>query len=216
MVVPSRPDLRIELQERLRFETLVADISARFVNVPAHQVDGEIEDAQRRICECLNIEHSSLWQVTPDRPGALTLTHLYRDPNLPPAPDRMLGTESFPWTQAQGIANGMICVPDTSKLPPEAAIDRENCRKYSIEATIGFPLVVGGGPAFGGIGFEAICAPRDWPEPLQKRLRLIAQVFANALERKNAEQKLRASEARLSLTAETSPLRHIGNDRSGC
>lgn len=136
MVVPFAPDPQIELQERLRFETLVADISARFVNVPADQVDSEIGDAQRGICECLRIEHSSLWQATPDRPGALTLTHLYRDPNLPSAPDRMFGPASFPWTQAQGIANGMICIPDTSKLPPEAAIDRENCRKYTAFAGV--------------------------------------------------------------------------------
>ena len=99
------------------------------------------------------------------------------------------------------MANGMICVPDTSKLPPEAAIDRENCLKYSIKATIGFPLLVGGGPIFGAVGFEAIREPRDWPDALQNRLRLIAQVFANALERKNAEKKLRESEARLSLAA---------------
>ena len=201
MVVPSKPDLQIELQERLRFETLVADVSARFVNVPPDRVDSEIEDAQRRICACLAIEHSSLWQVTPEKPGALTLTHLYRDPSLTAAPDRMYGPDCFPWIQAQGMANGMVCVPDTSKLPPEAAIDRENCLKYSIKATIGFPLLVGGGPIFGAIGFEAIREPRDWPEALQNRLRLIAQVFANALERKNAEQKLRASEARLSLAA---------------
>jgi PAS domain S-box-containing protein len=201
LVVPSRPDLQLELQERLRFETLVADISARFVNVPADQVDSEIQEAQRRICECLKIEHSSLWQVAPEKPGALVLTHLYRDASLPPAPDRMFGPDCFPWTQAQGMANGMVCVPDTSKLPPEAAIDRENCLKYSIKATIGFPLVVGRGPIFGAIGFEAIREPRDWPEALQNRLRLIAQVFANALERKNAEKKLRESEARLSLAA---------------
>ena len=201
MVVPSRPDLQIELQERLRFETLVADISARFVNVPADQVDSEIEAAQRRICESLKIEHSSLWQAAPDMPGALILTHLYRDPDLPPAPDRMFGPDSFPWIQAQGMTNGMICIADTSKLPPEAAIDRENCRKYSIKATIGFPLVVGRGPVFGAIGFEAIHEPRDWPEPLQKRLLLIAQIFANALDRKRSEQKLRESEARLSLAA---------------
>ena len=201
MVDDSKPDLKIELQERLRFETLVADVSARFVNVPADRVDSEIEDAQRRICECLAIEHSSLWQVTPEKPGALTLTHLYRDPSLTAPPDRMFGPDCFPWTQAQGMANGMVCVPDTSKLPPEAAIDRKNCLKYSIKATIGFPLLVGGGPIFGAIGFEAIREPRDWPDALQNRLRLIAQVFANALERKNAEQKLRASEARLSLAA---------------
>lgn len=201
MVVASRSELHTELQERLRFETLVADISARFVNVPADQVDSEIEDAQRRICESLKIEHSSLWQAVPDRPGALILTHLYRDPSLAPAPDRMFGPASFPWIQAQGIANGMICIPDTSKLPPEAAIDRENCRRYSIKATIGFPLAVGGGPVFGGIGFEATREPRDWPEPLQKRLLLIAQIFANVIDRKRSEQRLRESEARLSLAA---------------
>jgi hypothetical protein len=82
MVLASRSDLHTELQERLRFETLVADISARFVNIPADQVDSEIEDAQRRICESLKIEHSSLWQAAPEKPGALILTHLYRDPGF--------------------------------------------------------------------------------------------------------------------------------------
>jgi len=54
---------------------------------------------------------------------------------------------------------------------------------------------------FGVLSFDATKEERDWPEPLQERLQLIAQVFANALERKNAEKKLRESEARLSLAA---------------
>ena len=126
MIARTNSQLSTEVEERLRFETLIADTSARFINVPADQVDREIEDAQRRICEFLKIEHSSLWQTAPERPGMLILTHLYRDPALPPAPDRMFGPDHFPWMQAQGMANGMICIPDTSKLPPEAAIDREN------------------------------------------------------------------------------------------
>jgi formate hydrogenlyase transcriptional activator len=201
VIARTDSQLTTEVEERLRFETLIADTSARFINVPADQVDSEIEDAQRRICEFLKIEHSSLWQVAPDRPGELILTHLYRNPALPPAPDRMFGPHHFPWMQAQGMANGMICIPDTSKLPPEATIDRENCQKYSIKATVGFPLAAGGGPVFGGIGFEATREPRDWPEPLQNRLRLVAQIFANALDRKRSEQKLRESEARLGLAA---------------
>jgi hypothetical protein len=44
---------RTELEERLRFETLLTEISSRFVNLRADQVDGEIEDSQRRICELL-------------------------------------------------------------------------------------------------------------------------------------------------------------------
>ena len=35
------------VDDRLQFESLVADVSARFVNLPAHQVDAEIEAAQR-------------------------------------------------------------------------------------------------------------------------------------------------------------------------
>jgi len=37
--------MHTELAERLRFETLLVEISGRFVNVPADQVDSEIEGA---------------------------------------------------------------------------------------------------------------------------------------------------------------------------
>jgi PAS domain S-box-containing protein len=40
---------------------------------------------------------------------------------------------------------------------------------------------------------------RTWPEPLVKRLQLVAQIFTNALVRKDADRDLRESEARLSL-----------------
>ena len=59
--------LRTELEERLRFETLLAEISARFVNLPADRIDSEIEDAQRRICEFLDLDRSTLWQVPEER-----------------------------------------------------------------------------------------------------------------------------------------------------
>jgi len=41
--------LRTELEGRLRFETLLAEISAQFVNLPAGRIDSEIEGAQRHI-----------------------------------------------------------------------------------------------------------------------------------------------------------------------
>jgi hypothetical protein len=42
------PEVGRELQERLRRETLIADLSSRFVDVRADLADREIEDAQRR------------------------------------------------------------------------------------------------------------------------------------------------------------------------
>jgi hypothetical protein len=46
---PEKTNPHPELEERLRFETLIADLSSKFVNLPPNKVDDEIMDAQRRI-----------------------------------------------------------------------------------------------------------------------------------------------------------------------
>ena len=87
----SEPDLCAELEERLRFETLLANLSARFVNVPPDHVDAEIVDAQRSICECPGFDFSALWQQPAGNPPTfscrLTTIDLWRGP---PVPGRML------------------------------------------------------------------------------------------------------------------------------
>jgi hypothetical protein len=74
------------LERSLRFETLLADLSAHFVNLPAEQVDAAIENAQRRVCECLDLDMCTLWQISPDHPGSMFLTHRHLPPDLPPLP----------------------------------------------------------------------------------------------------------------------------------
>ena len=60
----TNADLRHELEERLRFETLLTEISARYINLPVDRIDIGIEEDQRRICECLGLDMSALWQWT--------------------------------------------------------------------------------------------------------------------------------------------------------
>jgi len=61
---PENTNPPADLEERLRFETLLAEVALRFVNVPADRVDGEIVGAQRRICELLGLDRSTLRQVS--------------------------------------------------------------------------------------------------------------------------------------------------------
>lgn len=196
-------DLQAELEENLRFERLVSDLSSHFINVPADRVDRLIEDAQRGICEFLELDHSTLWQASAEDAGTFILTHYYRSPELLEPPDRMNGNETFPWALRLLMRNEILCVASTAQAPPEAVVDKQTWAAYSVKSTLGFPLSTGGGQLFGVLSFEATRREREWPEVLQKRLQVIAQVFANALARKQAEQTLRASEARLSLAAES-------------
>ena len=114
----------------------------------------------------------------------------------------MNATEFFPWTQAKLMAGEIVSVPNTAEAPPEASTDRVTWQRFGMKSTLAFPLSVGGGAVFGVVSFDGAREIPAFPAPpLLKRLQLLAQVLANALERKRAEQKLRDSEARLSLAA---------------
>lgn len=56
-------ETRESLENRLEFETLVSDLSARFVNLPSDRIDSEIEDSLRRVCQFLGLE--ALWNEGP-------------------------------------------------------------------------------------------------------------------------------------------------------
>jgi PAS domain S-box-containing protein len=186
------------LEERLKFETLLAELSARFINLPADQVDGEIEDAQRRLCELLDLDRSTLWQASEKEPVSLLMTHIYQPQGTPPPPGRLI-EELFPWTRQKVLAGETVIFTKTSDLPPEAGRDRESYGLIGTKSDVIVPLSVGGGPPFGLLTFPVMREERYWPEQVVKGFQLVAQVFANALARKRADEALRESEARLSL-----------------
>jgi formate hydrogenlyase transcriptional activator len=180
------------LEERLKFERLLAEISAHFVNLPADRIDSEIEDAQLRICEFLNLDRSSLGQVHEREPGALLLTHIYQTQGGTPAPERMNARDFFPWTTQKFMGGETLTITKMSDLPPEAGRDRESYGLYGTKSVVVVPLSVGGGPPFGVLTFAVMREERDWPETVVMGFKLIAQVFANALARKQVEEQLHA------------------------
>ncbi len=202
-MVPENAGLRAELEARLRFETLLADLSSKFVNVPSGELDSEIANAQRRVCESLGLDLSALWQSSAETPQLLTLTHLYRPLEGPPLPEPMDGSEYFPWCQQQLAAGELVVVSSLEDLPPVAARDKETWRRFGIKTSLTFPLSTGGGSLFGALSFNTTREERSWPEEIVKRLQLVAQIFANALARRRSEETLRESEERLDLAAKS-------------
>ena len=186
------PSTYPEFEARLRFETMIADLSSRFVNLPAGEVDREIMDAQRPICELLGLDLAALWQWSDEAPGFFTLTHFYSahgDPLPPGHKDR----EDFPWIGKEMRAGRILAVSSLDELPPEAARDRETFRQSDFKSSLIMPLSVAGGTPIGALSFTTR-TEREWPDVLVKRLQLVAQIFANALARKCADHQLRESE----------------------
>jgi len=194
----------VQQKEQLQFETLITDISAQFVNLPAEQINATIKDAQQKICECLGLDQSSLWQWTNDESRKLILTHLYSPPPPlgPEHPGEINAQEEFPWV-CNKTKHGETFVISTDQMPPEASKDQEARRFFGVKSSVIIPLSVGKRPVMGALCFDDLQTDRTWSSETVARLTLIAQVFSNALERKRFEEALFKSEARLNLAADS-------------
>jgi PAS domain S-box-containing protein len=182
--------------------TMIADISSKFVNLPADQVDHEIFDAQRRICELIEVDLSALWQRTERHPGSFTATHLYSLEHGPQLAGERTD-DDFPWVRQEILAGRVVAHRSLADMPAAASKDREAGRKLGIKSHLTLPLSIGGQSPIGILGFNTTRRERDWPDALIKRLQTVAQIFANALARKLADQSLRESELRLGLAADS-------------
>ena len=190
------------LKERLEFETLLADLSGRFINMPPERVDQEIDEALRRVSEKFGFDVGALWQWSMAAPGLLTITHLYRPLGGPPVPERIDAEDLFPWCLKE-LTAGRIVAVSADDATAEAARDQEVWRYYGVKSCLAFPLSSGGGPLTGVLSLNTMREKRSWPEELVKELQLVAEIFANALGRKLSDRALRESEERLSLASDS-------------
>ena len=107
-------NLRAEFENNIRFQELIANLSAGFINLPADQVDSGIEDAQRLVCECLNLDRSSFWEVSEREPGVMLMRHLQQFQESSPSPERIDASDLFPWTAQKILAGETVIITKLS------------------------------------------------------------------------------------------------------
>ena len=201
--LPGAADESFDAQ--LDFETLISDLSSRFINLRPDEVDDEIKVAMRRVCEPLGIDYAVLWQWSRKGRAVIAPTHLYCAQVDSPAPEP-LHEDLFPWCRQQMLDGQVVAISSLEELPVEAAVDRKSARWVGIKSALTLPLSVGGESPVGALGFNTMQSERDWSTIEIKRLQLVAQVFTNALARKRRDQVLQESKARLAAGAELAGL----------
>ena len=176
----------------LRFERLLAELSARFINLPSAQVDEAITDALRQIVTLLDVDRSQLIRFAAED-GVAEVTHSWAVEGVPAVPPKSL-TESFPWA-IRALQNGKpVVIARLDDLPPEASIDKASFIRVGTKSNLTMPMIFSG-RAEGAITFGCLRRERSWPADLVARIHVLAEVFANALAHKRAQETLDAAMA---------------------
>ena len=125
------------LAERLRFETLVAELSAAFITLPARDVPGQIEKALGRIVDELRLDRAILAELDDRRPDVIEVTHSWTRSGVNAFPDRSPRARSPGWGRVCRRATSWPW-GDSTTFPPRPR------RTAPVSARAGHPVARGG------------------------------------------------------------------------
>jgi formate hydrogenlyase transcriptional activator len=173
--------------ERLRFERLIADLCAGFVNLAASDVGAHIEGALRTITEFLDMDRGFLIEI---QEGSDELPVTRRFIGDLPVMGHALAVHQYPWYSAK-IKRGETIVLD--RLPDDLPVDAEDARRtlsgLDVKTSVTVPVKIGG-VVLGAISFCSHRFSREWPDELVQRLVVVGEIFASALARKRMDEEL--------------------------
>lgn len=200
------------LEERLRFETLLSELSAGLIHVPASDIDAALERWLRQVVAFLGVDRGYLDAYVGGEPGVrISLAQ----PGIEEAA-RVMDAGRFPWAAEKLRRGEVVRFSRIDELPEEAAIDRASYQRVGTHSHVSLPLRAGG-PMLGVLSFGSVRDERAWPDELVERLRLLSEAFASALERKRMElslaERLRFEKLLSNLTAAFSHLSAVDFDR---
>ncbi|GAB7025393.1 formate hydrogenlyase transcriptional activator FlhA [Geotalea toluenoxydans] len=174
-------------RERLQVEAFLSDLSSAFINVSVSEVDRKIEDALQKLVEFLGFDRCSIWHLSDDG-SSLHITHSFALPGIEQPPPRIAGLIPV-WISM--IKRGEIFrISDVDELADTFWSEKKYCRDHGGIRSIMFIPASIGGTIVGAITFVSYRVKREWPDELTQRLRVLWEIFANALERKRADEQI--------------------------
>jgi formate hydrogenlyase transcriptional activator len=195
----------------LAFERMLSDLSARFANVPLERVEPEIHIAQTMLRQFLGFDRSTFAEFQED--GSLVVLSSTAAAGGEAAPVGLVPSK-LSWFIAKLRAGEMFVIQNPADdLPPEAVGEAEYFARTGVCSLLGIPLRIDG-RIIGAIAFAAFTETRTWPDDLIMRLKLVGEVFAQAVARKREQEKLLTALAEIKvlkgrLERENSYLQHV-------
>jgi formate hydrogenlyase transcriptional activator len=192
-MLPEDPsESTADLRERLRFETFLSDVAARFQRLPAEHLGAAITETLERLVELLDVDRSSALELSHDG-ASLQITHAYARPGVAPPEFGVELADSLPWYAEQVRQARTLVLPRMpDDLPEEARSERAYAARIAMKSHLLLPLVVDR-EIVGCLALGSFRRHREFPPDFLSRLELVASVLAAALYRQRAETRLRVA-----------------------
>lgn len=189
------------LQYRLEIEGLLGAISTRFLNSLPDKVDDEINHTLEIIGKFANVDRSYVISFSIDgKKRIANNTHEWCAEGIKPEIDVLqeIPVENFPWGMERLDRFETIHVSRVVDMPASANAEKELQQSQAVKSFVIVPMVYSGS-LVGFLGFDSIQTEKTWNDDDVLMLKLVGEIFVNALEHKHKEKSLREAYEKLGI-----------------
>lgn len=188
----ARHRAQLALERQLKFGDLIAESSRHFLSIPPEGLAGAIRTSLGEFAKLVGASRA-VFVVLEDSRETVEWTAAGEEAFVPQLRDS--DWAGFEWMMKEIRGGRTVRFDSLSDLPPEAERESRAFRKWNALSGIGLPLI-SGDSTVGFLGFYSR-QEAHWSTELITLLPVAGEIFASAIRRRNKEEQLRASEARL-------------------
>lgn len=186
----------VALEDAQALLKLILALSTNFIVLAADEVDEGINDVLKAIGNFAGVDRSYVFMFSADG-TTMSKTNEWCAGGVKSLlrQAQQIPLDRVPWMSKRIRGLEVVHVPDVGKLNGEAAVDREEFRRAGIRSLVGVPIMSGFSP-LGFIGFDSVHTTKTWTEQIIALLKVVGEMFAYSISRKQATEALEVSESR--------------------
>ncbi|MGX5914534.1 GGDEF domain-containing protein [Aliidiomarina sp. Khilg15.8] len=210
----------ISLRDTLAFDKLISRLSTQLINASFSQVDGHIEHALAALGEFCQADRSYVFEFN-DTQDSQSNTHEWVRPGITSHIDELqdIHEQDMPWFFRSMRDEGIFVANDVTKFDEEGSAEREIFLEEDIQSVICIGMYARG-KLIGFVGCDMVARQRHWSEADIRRLKLVGEMIANALQNQRylasleqTRNKLMQANSQLKLLARQDSLTGLANRR---
>jgi signal transduction histidine kinase/ABC-type uncharacterized transport system substrate-binding protein len=178
-----------ELEEEMRFQRLISELSTLFIDLRPDQVDVGIDSALHRVLGALALDRISVLEFV-ENGKALRITHGSSEQGAQVG--TLIPCSDLPYLTTQLADNRNVIISSFDRCFDMSTNERELMRSRGAQAAVFVPLEARGS-VLGVLAFVSDLE-RRWSEKVATECTMLGQVFASALIRKKEDEALLTSE----------------------
>ncbi len=176
------------------FERLLASVSIRFACLKPEQVVDAVRETIEEIRDLFGYDRATYSEFP--GPNVIEVLCSASAPGTALLPVGRV-EDDMRWLRGELLAGRVIALPDLPHgLPPEATVETERCRLQGVRSHLSIPLRVGE-RVVGALSFAGLERRPSWPPEAIRRLVIVGELMATAIDRVRIEHESRALRERL-------------------